>query len=80
METTPANQLSNRDRAVLRAIDAGRATLSGLGETALFIDGLRFTDQFVGRRLSEAGLIADLGPGAVQARLTPNGLAALQAA
>ena len=73
--TTP---ITNRDRSVLRAIAAGRATLSGGCGTALLIDGLSVSDQFVAPRLAEAGLIADFGPG--PNRLTPRGEAVLQLA
>jgi hypothetical protein len=71
MDTTTA--LSHRDRAVLRAVAAGRCVLAGL---ALCIDGLCCADQFAGYRLAAAGLIAaagDSGP----AQLTAAGRAAI---
>ncbi|MEU7480639.1 hypothetical protein AB0A63_32000 [Lentzea sp. NPDC042327] len=65
--------LTHRDRAVLRAVAAGRCQLSG---TALLVDGLGCTDQFIGTRLTTAGLIsATPGPAA----LTTAGQAALAA-
>ena len=67
--------LSHRDRAVLRAVAAGRCRLAGLQGMALRIDGLFCADQFVGSRLAAAGLIAAAGSGLAQ--LTPAGRAAL---
>lgn len=72
--------LSHRDRAVLKAVAAGRCLLSGPHAGALTIDGLCCADQFVGARLAGAGLItrpATTGP--VPARLTSTGLALLAA-
>jgi hypothetical protein len=67
--------LSYRDRAVLRAVAAGRCTVSAIG--VLAVDGLGCCDQFVGRRLAAAGLIdADPGP----AHLTDTGRALIEAA
>jgi hypothetical protein len=70
-----AATLSHRDRAVLRAVAAGRCVVAGLQDAALRIDGLFFADQFAGPRLTAAGLItaSAVGP----ARLTPAGRAAL---
>lgn len=66
--------ISHRDRAVLRAVAAGRCELAG---ECLSIDGLGCCDQFAGLRLTQAGLIAATdGP----ARLTPSGEAVLEAA
>jgi hypothetical protein len=73
--TTTSTILSNRDRAVLRAVAAGRCTLST--GCVLAVDGMGCCDQFVGRRLANAGLIAD-GPG--PAHLTADGHALLEAA
>ncbi|MEJ2857486.1 MULTISPECIES: hypothetical protein [unclassified Saccharothrix] len=62
--------ITHRDRAVLRAVAAGRcAYVAG----TLLVDGLACCDQFLGPRLVRAGLIAGQGP----ARLTPAGRAAL---
>jgi hypothetical protein len=63
--------LSNRDRAVLRAIAAGRCVLAG---TALRVDGLLCADQFTGARLAAAGLIVASTSGLA---LTPAGQAAI---
>jgi hypothetical protein len=80
MISNTMTQLNNRDRAVLRAIAEGRAAVSGECGTALFIDGLRFADQFAGARLANAGLISPPSKTTTLARLTPVGLATLQAA
>ncbi len=66
--------LSNRDRAVLRAVAAGRCVLAGLQGMALRIDGLCCADQFAGARLAAAGLIAAT---ATELALTPAGRAAI---
>ena len=74
MNTTSPIQISHRDRAVLRAVAAGRCQLAG---ACLVVDGLNCCDQFAGRRLSDAGLIkATPGP----AQLTPAGQELLEAA
>ncbi|TCO53097.1 hypothetical protein [Actinocrispum wychmicini] len=66
--------ISYRDRAVLRAVAAGRCELAG---ECLRVDGIGCCDQFAGLRLTQAGLIAAAdGP----ARLTPTGEALLEAA
>lgn len=79
--TTMTSTLSSRDRAVLRAVAAGRCTVSGAHADTLTIDGLCCADQFVGPRLAGAGLIAcragDEGP--APARLTDFGRALLAA-
>jgi hypothetical protein len=79
MNATTATPLSHRDRAVLRAVAAGRCEISEWFGGALVIDGLCFTDQFAGPRLTDAGLIA-AGPQAGPARLTASGRALLEAA
>jgi hypothetical protein len=76
MGTTTATQISNRDRAVLRAIAEGRCTVSGDIGHSLTIDGFRCADQFAKTRLSNAGLIK---VGAT-ASLTTTGRALLVAA
>ncbi|ALG12394.1 hypothetical protein [Kibdelosporangium phytohabitans] len=70
-----ATIISHRDRAVLRAVAAGRCEIAG---QCLRIDGLICCDQFAAMRLTQAGLItgADREP----ARLTPSGQALLEAA
>jgi hypothetical protein len=55
--STTAAPLSNRDRAVLRAVAAGRCRISPAGGE-LVVDGMYFADQFAGPRLTAAGLIA----------------------
>ena len=70
-----ADALSHRDRAVLRAVAAGRCVLAGLQGMALCVDGMCCADQFVGYRLAGAGLIAAAGGGLAQ--LTPAGRAVL---
>ncbi|MDT7606267.1 MAG: hypothetical protein QOG96_770 [Pseudonocardiales bacterium] len=80
MTTTTSTQLSYRDRAVLRAVAEGRCQVAGGCGTSLVIDGLCCSDQFVGPRLAGAGLIAVGGSAPAPARLTPSGMALLQAA
>ena len=76
--TTSTATLTPRDRAVLRAVAAGRCEISSTSR-ALVVDGLCFSDQFAGSRLTRAGLIASTaGDGPV--RLTPSGHALLEAA
>lgn len=70
MDTTTITQ---RDRAVLRAVAAGRCAYAA---GALLVDGIGCCDQFVGPRLVRAGLItARPGP----AGLTAAGRAVLAA-
>ena len=71
--TTIEIPLSHRDRAVLRAVAAGRCLISGGATVALLIDGLGCCDQFVASRLIEAGLIAAPGSHAEPAQLTETG-------
>jgi hypothetical protein len=77
---TSAPALSHRDRAVLRAIRAGRCQVSGRAATLLVIDGVGCSDQFVASRLIQAGLIASPGPQPAPARLTASGIAMLEGA
>lgn len=77
---TISTMLSHRDRAVLRAVAAGRCQVTADVGVQLVIDGLCCCDQFVGARLSEAGLIAADGCRPAPARLTPSGRALLEAA
>jgi hypothetical protein len=72
--------LSHRDRAILRAVAAGRCQISGGACAALTVDGLSCCDQFVANRLAGAGLIAAPGPRPEPARLTESGRALLAAA
>jgi hypothetical protein len=76
MQTTTTT-LNHRDRAVLRAVAAGRCEIPAGSGGALVVDGLCFSDQFAGLRLKAAGLIA---AGAGLVRLTPSGQALLTAA
>ena len=76
MPTTAA--LNHRDRAVLRAVAAGRCAISASAGGALIIDGLCFSDQFAGSRLRAVGLIDAAASG--RALLTPSGHAVLAAA
>ena len=72
--------LTPRDRAVLRAVRAGRCQVSGGAGVRLTVDGLGCSDQFVGRRLVVAGYLAAPGPQPGPARLTASGTALLEAA
>jgi hypothetical protein len=74
---TTTTGLNHRDRAVLRAVAAGRCEIPAGAGGALIVDGLCFSDQFTGRRLTAAGLIT---AGAGPARLTASGQALLAAA
>jgi hypothetical protein len=73
--------LTCRDRAILRAVAAGAAELSGGSHPDLFLDGRCCCDQFAAHRLVESGLIASsssAGPcSRVPARLTAAGQALL---
>jgi hypothetical protein len=71
--------LSGRDRAVLRAVAAGRCRLGAGWQPVLMVDGLVCADSMAGQRLVAAGLVQPpdparpLGP----AVLTPAGRDAL---
>jgi len=80
MITSLTATITHRDRAVLRAVAAGRCTVSLEGGTALRIDGLLFADQFAGERLTRAGLIDAPGTALAPARLTACGKSLLAAA
>ncbi|GGP57657.1 hypothetical protein [Saccharothrix coeruleofusca] len=77
----PVGQLSGRARAMLRAVAAGRAELSGGREPDLYVDGLPCCDQMVTHDLVHAGLLrarAVVGLGErADAELTEAGKAAL---
>lgn len=68
-ETEPQTvPLSGRDRALLRAVADGRATVGRGCEPVLLVDGLACADSIAVHRLFAAGLIlAEPGP---QARAT----------
>lgn len=77
-----SGHLSDRSRAILRAVASGGAELSGGREPDLFLDGRCCSDQSAARVLVHAGLIAPAGPRAggrvgfgqrVTACLTPTG-------
>ena len=73
--------LNHRALSMLRAVVAGRATISCSSEPDLFIDDLPCCDQYTAHTLAHAGLIEATRRGAfgelVPARLTSAGLAAL---
>src|SRR4051794_2342127 len=73
----PAAQVCGRDRAVLRAVAAGRGGLRAGCEPLLVVDGIACADSGVARRLIAAGLIAAPVDPADAVRLTPAGHAAL---
>jgi hypothetical protein len=64
--TTPtplsATSLSDRGRAILRAVAGGGAELSVSRAPDLFLDGRCCSDQAAARALVRAGLITTLGP------------------
>ncbi len=70
--------LNGRDRAVLRAVEAGRCQLGAGCEPVLLVDGLVCADFSTGARLVAAGLLAppDAQRMLSPARLTALGLAA----
>ncbi|MFI6099659.1 hypothetical protein ACIA8G_29225 [Lentzea sp. NPDC051213] len=69
--------LSGRELAMLRAVQAGRATISHSQEPDLFIDGVSCGDQFTAHLLAHRGLIRPERPGSRgelrPAELTPAG-------
>ncbi len=73
MTTMTPTELSHRDRAVLRAVAAGRCVVSEDIGMSLLIDGRYCSDQFAGVRLSSAGLIAASVSRPGLAKLTPSG-------
>ncbi len=80
MDIITAIQISNRDRAVLRAVAEGRCMVSGECGNPLTIDGFCCADQFAKSRLTAAGLISVPGATPAPARLTSTGQALLVAA
>ena len=74
MTAAMMSPLTHRDRAVLRAVAAGRCVLAGVH--GLIVDGLCCADQFVGSRLTAAGLITASGSSGT-AQLTAAGRAVL---
>ncbi|GAA2967022.1 hypothetical protein [Actinokineospora diospyrosa] len=76
----PADQLSHRARAMLRAVAEGRGHLASGSEPDLYIDGVPCCDQFTAHLLTHDGLVT--GPHGrfgelVPATLTAAGSAAL---
>jgi hypothetical protein len=57
-KSTLAALLTSRDRAILRAVAAGRAELVAGAEPDLLLDGRWCCDQPAAHRLAHAGLIA----------------------
>jgi len=80
MTTLTWNSLCHRDRAVLRAVAAGRCAIAADVGVPLMVDGVHCCDQMVGTRLTKAGLIATAGSRPGPAHLTPSGRALLEAA
>ena len=80
MGTTTRTPLSHRDRAVLRAVAAGRCRASLDSPQTLLVDGLCLADQFTGARLAQAGLILAPATPTQPIALTESGRAALEAA
>lgn len=72
-------ELTGRDRAVLRAVAAGRCRLGGGYAPELRIDGFACADPSVGHRLVAAGLLCPCDPAHPldPATLTAAGRAAL---
>ncbi len=77
-------ELSGRAKAVLRAVAAGRAEVTGGTEPDLYVDGLPCCDRMVTHDLVYAGLLRPARPARfgqrVNAELTEDGRAALSAA
>ena len=69
MELVVDVELSVRDRAILRAVERGRAELVWGSEPDLYIDGRFCCDQSAAHRLVRAGLIAPAVEGGVGERL-----------
>lgn len=61
--------LNFRERAMLRAVDAGRAMVTCSCEPDLYVDGLCVCDQFTAHRLSRMALIRPAAAGDVGARV-----------
>jgi hypothetical protein len=80
MGTATRTPLSHRDRAVLRAVAAGRCRASLDSPQTLLVDGLCLADQFTGARLAQAGLIVASATPTLPVELTDSGRAALEAA
>lgn len=77
MDDQPVN---GRDRALLRAVAAGRCELADGPVPVLLVDGLTCSDAVAAFRLVSAGLIAAGGAGVPAAVLTEAGHALLETA
>jgi hypothetical protein len=66
------SEICGRDRAVLRAVAAGRCELRAGCEPVLVVDGVRCADSGVATRLIAAGLVVE-PVGSTTARLTAAG-------
>ncbi|MHA6786029.1 hypothetical protein ACVGOW_34275 [Pseudonocardia saturnea] len=82
MSDTPVKMMSGRERALLRAVAAGRCQFRGGCEPVLLVDGMACADWSVARRLVESGLLESPDPRVplAPARLTATGQAATQSA
>jgi hypothetical protein len=74
---TGAAEVCGRDRAVLRAVAAGRCEVRAGCEPLLVVDGVGCADSAVARRLIGAGLLVAPSRMTERARLTTAGRAAL---
>ena len=70
------SEICGRDRAVLRAIAAGRCELWAGCEPVLVVDGMRCADSGVAKRLLAQGLVVK-PIGSAVAELTPAGRVAV---
>ena len=82
MSDTPVMRTSGRERALLRAVAAGRCQFRGGCEPVLLVDGMTCADWSVARRLVENGLVEPPDPSVplAPARLTETGQAATRSA
>ena len=80
MSTSVLPRVNGRDRALLRAIAAGRCTVTDDSCHSLTVDGLCFCDQFAAVRLNEAGLVEASGQGPIRPCLTITGRSLLATA
>ncbi len=71
--------LSGRDRALLRAVSAGRCAFRGGCEPVLLVDGVGCADWAAARRLVDLGLVVapDTSVALTAVSLTPSGVAAV---
>ncbi|MDN5930962.1 MAG: hypothetical protein L0I24_07860 [Pseudonocardia sp.] len=78
MSDTTVTTMSGRERALLRAVAAGRCQFRGGCEPVLLVDGMACTDWSVARTLVESGFVEAPDPRVplAPARLTETGQAA----